>query len=148
MYKGLAHKHLLHAAAGNSKLLFCWKRLHWISRLTLTLTKNECSLGDADEIFLADSDVKWTLFGLQKKNVFLADAGSLLFGWRWRRMNAFWLTKNECLLADVDGRFLADADKGWKCMHGPWVEKKKLRRQWKPLPTLIKKKKPLWYRVP
>jgi len=24
----------------------------------------------------------------------------------------------------------------------------KLRRQWKPLPTLIKEKEPLWYRVP
>ena len=29
-----------------------------------------------------------------------------------------------------------------------WKEKKKLRRQWKPLPTLIKKKEPLWYREP
>ena len=27
-------------------------------------------------------------------------------------------------------------------------KKKKLRRQWKPLPTLIKEKEPLWYRVP
>ena len=26
--------------------------------------------------------------------------------------------------------------------------KKKLRRQWEPLPTLIKEKEPLWYRVP
>jgi hypothetical protein len=27
-------------------------------------------------------------------------------------------------------------------------KKKKLRRQWKPLPTSIKEKEPLWYRVP
>jgi len=27
-------------------------------------------------------------------------------------------------------------------------KKKKLRRQWKPLPTLTKQKEPLWYRVP
>jgi hypothetical protein len=27
-------------------------------------------------------------------------------------------------------------------------EKEKLRRQWKPLPTLNKEKEPLWYRVP
>jgi len=28
------------------------------------------------------------------------------------------------------------------------IEKEKLRRQWKPLPTLFKEKEPLWYRVP
>jgi len=28
------------------------------------------------------------------------------------------------------------------------LSRKKLRRQWKPLPTLIKEKEPLWYRVP
>jgi hypothetical protein len=27
-------------------------------------------------------------------------------------------------------------------------EKEKLRGQWKPLPTLIKEKEPLWYQVP